>query len=228
MSAPSISLLIPAYNEQATIEAVVGQALDVLRQCAPDHEVIVLDDASRDRTWEILQSLSAREPAVRIVRHETNQGIAATFEELYRLAAKDYVFLVSGDGQFPPEVLLRCVPLLERYDIVVCRRTYKDYTPYRHLVSFLFRWLPRVMFGVDVIDPGGVKVMRREIYSRVPVISKGVFVEAERLIGAVKAGYRLTAVDMIQMPRQGGESRGAKISTVVTAGADLVRCWLRR
>lgn len=187
----------------------------------------MLDDASTDGTFAIVEAAARQYPEVRALRHASNQGIAATFEELYRLAAKDYVFLVSGDGQFPPDTLLGCVPLLDRYDIVVCRRTYKQYTPYRHAISFMFRWLPRLFFGVDVIDPGGVKVMKREIYSAVPVYSKGVFVEAERLIAAVKAGYRLTSVDMVQVARQGGTARGARASTVWLAGVDLLRCWVR-
>ena len=224
---PSVSLLIPAFNEEATIGAVIEQADAVLRQCAPDHEIIVLDDASTDRTFEIAQDAVRQYASLRVVRHAVNQGIAATFEELYRLANKDFVFLVSGDGQFPPETLLRCVPLLDRYDIVVCRRTYKHYTPYRHAVSLLYRWLPRLLFGIDVIDPGGVKVVKREIYARVPVFSRGVFVEAERLIGAVRAGYRLASVDMVQTPRRAGTSRGARLSTVAAAGMDLIRCWFR-
>jgi len=224
---PSVSIVIPAFNERATIEAVLERSLAVLRTCTPDYELIVMDDASTDGTWEIIERVQRAHPEIRAARHEVNRGIAATFEDLYRLATKEFVFLISGDGQFPPETLTRCAPLLADFDIVICRRTYKDYTTYRHLISSCYRWLPRVLFGVDVVDPGGVKVVKREIITTVPVHSKSVFVEAERIICAVKRGYRLTTVDMIQEARKGGEARGARLNSVVHAGMDAIACWWR-
>lgn len=221
----SLSLLIPAFNEHATIAAMMERSLTVLRACADDHELVVLDDASTDGTFEVMQEVQRRLPAIRIHRHDTNRGIAATFEELYRLATKEFIFLISGDGQFPPEILPRCVPLLDTHDIVICRRTYKDYTAYRHVMSFGYRWLPRLLFGVDVYDPGSVKCVRRTIIDQVPVRSKSVFVEAERMIRAVKRGYRLTTIDIVQEPRTAGTAKGARLGIVLHATIDMFVCW---
>jgi glycosyltransferase involved in cell wall biosynthesis len=222
---PSLSLVIPAYNEEATIADIMRRSLNVLRACTDDYELIVLDDASRDATFAIMQGIAATDPRVRIDRHGNNMGIAATFEELYSLATKEYVFLISGDGQFPPETLLSCMPLLGQYDIVICKRTYKHYTLYRHVVSFCYRWLPRILFGVDLIDPGGVKCVRREIYTDIHVRSTSVFVEAERIIRAVKRGKTLTSVDMVQVPRKGGKAAGGRIGTVSQSVLDMIVCW---
>lgn len=219
---PSISLLIPAYHERLTIEALMERSLAVLRECTDDSELIVLDDASTDDTFAIMQRVQQRHPAVVIRRHEKNAGIASTFEELYRLASKEFVFLISGDGQFPPETLRQCMPLLEAHDIVICRRVTKHYTPYRHFVSWAYRWMPRVLFGVDLIDPGSVKVVRRAIYQHVPVQSTSVFVEAERIIRAIRMGYRITSIDMESVPRVGGVASGARLAVAVAALRDLV------
>jgi glycosyltransferase involved in cell wall biosynthesis len=100
---PSISLLIPAYHERLTIEPLMERALAVLQSCTDDYELIVLDDASTDDTFAIMQRVQARHPGIIVRRHERNMGIAATFEELYQLASKEFVFLISGDGQFPPK-----------------------------------------------------------------------------------------------------------------------------
>ncbi|MBP6715617.1 MAG: glycosyltransferase family 2 protein [Acidobacteria bacterium] len=223
---PSISLLIPAYHERLTIEPLMERALAVLQSCTDDYELIVLDDASTDDTFAIMQRVQARHPGIIVRRHERNMGIAATFEELYQLASKEFVFLISGDGQFPPETLTRCLPLLAEHDIVICRRVSKHYTPYRHAVSWAYRWLPRLLFGVDLVDPGSVKVVRRTIYREVPVTSTSVFVEAERIIRAVRRGYRLTAVDMESQPRVGGQASGARLPVALAAARDLMRFWL--
>ena len=225
---PSLSLLIPAYNEAATLEATVCRAVEVVRSCVDDYEVVILDDGSRDRTAEIAEGLAKADPGrVRALRHETNRGIAATFEDLYRAAAKDYLFLIPADNEFPPEILRDVVPMLSNYDVVLCRRAYKPYTLWRSIVSRAYRRLPQLLFGVDLHDAGSIKCVRREIVANIRVASRGVFVEAERLIRAVRRGYRVGVVDIRQEKRLAGVARGARPAVVVRATADLFALWVR-
>lgn len=225
---PSISLLIPAYNEAATLEAATLRAIDVVRACSDDYEVVILDDASRDGTPDISEQLAKNDPHhVRFLRHDVNRGIAATFEDLYRAASKEYVFLIPADNEFPPEILHQIVAMLPQFDIVVCRRTVKPYTFWRTIVSRAYRGLPRLLFGVDLHDAGSIKCVKREIFSSVRVTSKGVFVEAERLIRAVRRGYRLGVVDIRQELRQAGKARGARFPVVARALADMVALWVQ-
>jgi glycosyltransferase involved in cell wall biosynthesis len=223
---PSVSLLIPAYNEAASIAGIAERSLKILQRLGAPYELIILDDCSTDGTSDVLQALQQRYPEhVRVVRHTENLGIAATFEELYRLASLDFVFLVSADGEYPPEALLQCLPLLDHCDIVICKRKQKQYTPYRHMVSGSYRWLPRLLFGVDLYDSGSIKCVRREILRNIPVRSKSVFVEAERIIRAVKRGYTLGMVHIDHGIRMDGKARGARIATVTRAALDLCRCF---
>jgi glycosyltransferase involved in cell wall biosynthesis len=223
---PSVSLVIPAYNEEAGLAATAGRCLSTLSRTTDDWEVVMLDDHSTDRTYEIMEDVQRVDPRrIRIARHPVNLGIARTFEDLYRMATKDFVFLIPADGEYPPEVLAECMPLLDDHDIVLCRRRHKNYTPTRHAVSVGFQVLPRLLFGVDLFDPGTVKCMRREIIQRIPTISRGVFVEAERLIRALKCGYRMAVVEIVQEPRRGGIARGASLRLVREALYDLVSVW---
>lgn len=224
---PTVSILVAAYNEEASLEKTLNRAITVLRECSPEGELIVLDDCSHDRTPEIIAAFAATNPKeTRALRHPVNGGIAKTFEDLYRAATKDFVFLISGDGEYPPEALKLCAPLMDKYDIIVCRRMTKQYTLYRKIISSGYRWSVLLLFGVELYDPGGVKVVKREIYTSVPARSTSVFVEAERLIRAVKRGYKVTRVDIHQEKRVGGKGRGAKFSNVWGALKDLVSMWL--
>lgn len=224
---PSLSIVIPAYNEEAAIRDTVTRSIAAAKRCTDDFEVIVLDDTSKDRTPQILEELKREFPQLRTERHATNQGIAKTFEDLYALASKEYVFLVSGDGQFPPELVERCMPLLNQTDIVICNRTTKHYTAARHIVSFCYRWLPRILFGVDLYDSGSVKLVPRAVYRDIHVDSTSVFVEAERIIRAAKRGYRIAKIDFVQEERKGGKAHGGKPSTVWRAFADTWKTWWR-
>ena len=223
----SVSLVIPAYNEEATLHDVAQRCLRVLAECAPDYELVMLDDASTDGTAAVMERIRQHDPSrIRIVRHDVNRGIAVSFEELYAAATKDAVFLIPGDGQYPPEALRACVPLLATHDIVVCNRRSKRYTLYRHVISAGFRLLPLVLFGVRLYDPGSVKLVRREIIAGVRVRSKGVFVEAERLIRAARRGYRIGKIDIEHELRSGGKARGASARLVREALRDVLALWV--
>lgn len=200
------------------------RSVEVLQKTCQDFEVVVADDASQDDTAKILQELQQEYPQIlRVITHAENKGIAFTFEELYRAAQKDFFLLIPGDAQYPPELLVECMPLLQQYDIIICRRAIKTYTVYRHIVSQAYRWLPRILFGVDLYDSGSVKCMRRSIVDDVHVQSTSVFVEAERVIRAAKMGYSIGVVDFIPMQRQAGKAQGAKLSIVWSAFIDMLK-----
>jgi len=220
-----VSICIPAYNEEATIEEAIRSAAATLQRSGLAGEILVLDDRSADRTWEILQRLKDIVPKVQIRRHQVNQGIAKTFTELYHWASMDLVFLNSADGQWKMQILLTMLPLMKDSDLVVARRKHKYYTLNRQLVSWLFNLLPLLMFHSKTYDAGSVKLVRREIYE-IPITSTGVFAEAERIIRARRRGYRVASVDVDHFSRTSGKATGAKFSLVMEALVDLFRCWI--
>ena len=220
-----VSICIPAFNEQETIEKSVITAYETLQHAGLPGEILIIDDCSTDATWSILERLKDSVPNLQIRRHELNKGIAETFRELYNWASLDLVFLNSADGQWQMSTLIDMLPFIKDCDLVVARRKHKHYGLSRQLVSFLFNLAPLALFHTRTYDAGSVKLVRRQIYD-IPVKSRGVFVEAERIIRASRRGYRIMAVDVEHFPRVAGKAQGAKPSLVVEAVADLVRCWI--
>ena len=226
---PSFSIVIPAYNEAETLRQVFERCHAVLRECTDDYEIIILDDGSTDETGAIAEALRQEHPDfVQVITHQTNRGIAVTFEELYKAGTKQYIFDVPADGEFPPEALREIVPMLSEYDVVICKRDrLKGYTLYRRIVSFFNRLLPRILFGVDLYDPGSAKCRKREVVTEISVTSKGMYVEQERLIHAERRGYRLGKLDVLPEPRKTSSGAGARISNVTLAVIDLFCLWVR-
>jgi glycosyltransferase involved in cell wall biosynthesis len=220
-----LSICIPAYNEENTIRQVVMEADATLERTSMSGEILVIDDGSTDRTWQILCGTQHTMPRLKLRRHETNQGIAATFAELYQWAGKELVFLNSADGQWKMSTLLQLLPLADRHEIVIARRPVKHYSLGRHVVSWLFNALPVIFFATRTYDAGSVKLVRRAIYDDIPVISRGVFGEAERIIRAQRRGLRIGVRDVEHYPRTSGKALGAKPELVVQAMVDLLRCW---
>ena len=201
------------------------EADSTLEQISMPGEILVIDDCSTDHTWQILCDTQTTLPRLQLRRHETNQGIASTFAELYRWAGQELVFLNSADGQWKMNTLLELLPLANRYEIVIARRPVKHYRFGRQLVSWLFNALPAILFATRTYDAGSVKLVHRAIYD-IPIISHGVFGEAERIIRAQRSGFRIGVRDVEHFPRTSGKALGAKPSLVFEAMKDLLRCWL--
>jgi glycosyltransferase involved in cell wall biosynthesis len=219
-----ISICIPAYNEEATIEQAVLDAEAALKEAARPGEILVIDDCSKDRTWEILCRVQTRPSTLQLRRHRVNEGIASTFNELYQWANMELVFLNSADGQWKMSTLLELMSMTDAYDIIIARRRVKHYGLSRHVVSWLFNILPMVFFATPTYDAGSVKLARRAIYD-IPIISAGVFGEAERIIRARRRGFRVGVKDVDHFPRRSGKALGASLSLTVEAMLDLLRCW---
>src|SRR5713226_9122969 len=96
-----VSVIVPVFNEEET----VAQVLKSLSQVSLDLEIVVVDDASTDRTWEILQGLRQKEPftAYRFVRHNINQGKGAGMRTGFGLVSGDLVIVQDADLEYDPQ-----------------------------------------------------------------------------------------------------------------------------
>lgn len=221
------SVAMPAYNEEEALPGVMEEAIAALSAADYSYEIVVADDGSRDRTPAILKEWQERFPdKIRIVSHPQNRGIAATVETLLRTARGNYIFLNGSDGQWKTAEGLRLMAARTRYDIIVGVRRCKYYNLWRAFVSSAYNALCFLLFGVRTYDAGSSKVIKREILD-IPLTSKGVFREAERMIRAQRRGYRIGAVEVEFLPRRSGNASGARLDLVVQAIVDLLRSWWR-
>lgn len=227
---PSVSICLPAYNEAGTIRGVVEDAHAFLLRAGLPFEIIICDDASTDGTKAIVDEVAAALDRVRVLHHPENRGIRATFEDLYGAACCDLIFLNSTDGQWPIQILQDMLPMTDDYDVIVAARRNKHYGFPRRLISGGFNLVPRVLFGVRTTDAGAVKLIKREVVRATPVISRSPFNEAERLIRATRAGYRIGFFPVEISQRRSGQSHAIKLTVLAEAMKDVLRVWwtLRR
>ena len=221
----SVSVCIPSFNEEATIEPAVTRMHALLEGLACDYEIIVCDDASSDGTAAIIRRLAAVHPRLRPIFHEKNRGIRATFEELYAAAEREAVFLIPSDLEWPPETLLTLIGPLDEADIVIATRIEKNYGVFRSLISSLFNMVPLILFGVKTDDAGAVKLVRRDVFRDMPILSRSPFSEAERIIRAVRRGYRVRSVPTLTHKRSSGVSHGVHWKVLGAAVWDVGRVW---
>ena len=168
---PCLSVVVPCYNEEATIESLLAQVL----QSPWVAEVIVVDDGSRDRSREILAGLD--NPRVRVILHDKNQGKGAALRTGFAHATHDYVIVQDADLEYDPqEYGLVLEPLLtDRADVVFGSR-FLSGRPHRvlyfwHSMGNKFLTLMSNMFtDLNLTDMETCyKCFRREVIQSIPI-----------------------------------------------------------
>lgn len=106
-TAVRLSLVIPTYNESKNIGELVRQVAHALESACPnEHEIIVVDDDSPDRTWELARTLVERYPTLRVLRRRGERGLSTAVIRGWQVARGEVLAVIDGDLQHPPKVIL--------------------------------------------------------------------------------------------------------------------------
>jgi len=212
----SISVFLPAYNEELNIERAVMNSVEVLREISDDWEVIVVNDASKDRTKEIVEELVRREPGVRLINHEKNTRLGGALRSGFANSTKELVFYTDADNPIDMNDLKRAVPLMDDADFITGYRLNRDEPLKRKVYSRCYNWLIRLLFGLKVRDVNfSFKLVKQEVLKKARLRSLGSFIDAELLIEARKYRFRIKEIGIRYYPRTEGES------TLATPGVIL-------
>ncbi|HEY4278305.1 MAG TPA: glycosyltransferase family 2 protein [Conexibacter sp.] len=224
----SLSVVLPAYNEEENIETAVGRCIEALPAIAERYEVIVVDDGSRDRTAEITADLAAAHPGnVRLLRHRRNLGYGAAIANGFNAARGDYLFYTDADNQFDVSELAWFAPLMQEVDAVVGFRVYRYDTALRSIVSWCYNRLVNVLFRVRVRDVDcAFKLFRREVIEKIDVESRDFFIDTELVARTRKWNFRIVEKGVRHYPRTAGETT-VKVSDVPRTLKTVCRMWQR-
>ena len=220
----SLSVVLPAYNEEANVERAVEGVSSVAQQLGIDYEIILVNDGSTDRTGEIARELMQRVPSFRLVEHYPNRGYGGSLRAGFAAAMGDLIAFVPADNQFDFREISRLLERLDEADIVSGYRAERQDTFIRKLNGFGWNMLVRLLFGYLCRDIDcGFKLFRREVLERVTIVSDGAMIDTEFLAGARARGFRIAEVPVTHLPRVAGEATGANLKVIAKAFRDLVR-----
>lgn len=219
---PGLSVVLPCFNEAPNVAEAIRQARWAAVWNADYHQIVVVDDGSRDGTAEIAAEVARDVPHVRVVRHERNEGYGAALASGLRAARMPWVLLTDADLQFDLDQLERFVPLTADADLVLGWRIDRQDPLHRRVNAAAWNRLVRRAFDVRVRDVDcAFKLIRRELVEDMPLTSSGAMISTELVVRAQAHGARMRELGVEHRPRVAGEQSGASPRVVLRAFREL-------
>ncbi len=200
MKPESVSIIIPLYNE----EAVIGTVLDGLRDWCARAEIIVVDDASTDRSAEI-----AGRAGVRVIHHRVNKGQGAALKTGIRAASGDIVVMMDADGEHNAAQIQCLLDAMSDNDMVVGARAKGSHAPFmRRLLKWPLYRIADYLAGTKIPDlNSGFRAVRRSVALRfLHILPNGFSFSTTLTLALFKEGYNTAYVPITTAPRSGSKS----------------------
>ena len=220
-------MVIPMFNEEETIEHALAVAVEALDRHCGDWELIVVDDASTDRSPALVGAAARAEPRVRLLHNAKNLKLGGTLRTGFAACRKDLVLYMDADLPFDPDVLGRAIRALyvSRADLIAgyrldrttegLLRTIYSYV-YNTLIGLLFRWPHRdINFSF--------KLIRRDVLEAIELRSEGSLIDAELIVKARNLGFVIQQLSLDYFPRTRGSSTLSSPRVIFKIFAELIR-----
>lgn len=199
MASPA-SILIPAYNEEAAIATVIEQ----VRRARPGDEILVIDDASTDRTAEIAAAAGAH-----VLRHRHNLGYGGALKTGIRHAKHETVVFFDADDQFFPEDIGKLVQALDEADMAVGERPQGSGALSRRSGKWFLYKVANYLVGYEIPDLNcGLRALRRELAAQfLHLLPNGFSLTTTITLAAIRSGYQVNYLPIRLKDRTTGKSR---------------------
>lgn len=227
MNPSSLTIIIPAYNEQASLREVVRATVKEVQKVVEEWEILIVDDGSEDDTGRIAGELAAVWSRVGAICHESNRGSGAAIRTGVENASCELVMYLPADGQFLLRELAAFVEAANRADIVLGVRDGRPgYTALRLLSSKVYSAIVNFLFGHRFADVNWINLWRRSIFDDMRLRSTGVFLMEEIVTRAETKGYRVVEIPSEFLPRATGEAKGGSLSTILRTHQEMLGVWV--
>jgi glycosyltransferase involved in cell wall biosynthesis len=211
----SLSIFFPAWNEEDGLARTVAAAVEAGQRLVEageigTFEVVVVDDASTDRTPMIADELAASDDRVRVVHHPVNRGLGGAIRTGLATCTGELVLYTDADLPFDLSELDKAVRVTRVYDADLVALYRLDRTgegPRRYVYSYLYNHLIRLLFALRIRDVNFAgKLIRRRVLDHVELRSEGSFIDVELLVRAQRLGFTLMQFGVDYFPRTRGVS----------------------
>ncbi len=219
-----VSFVIPAMNEQQSLEELHRRIVEVCRSNSISYQIVLVDDGSTDDSWRVMEQLVAADSATEAIRFRRNFGKAAALSAGAAASQGQVVITMDADLQDEPREIPRFLAKMdEGYDVVSGWKEVRHDPWHKTIPSKMFNWLVSTITGVQLSDHNcGFKSYRREIFEELDLYG-----ELHRFVPVLAAarGWQVGQITVEHHPRRFGHSKYG-VSRLVKGFLDLMTVYL--
>lgn len=223
----SLSIFMPAYNEEGNIAATVIDAAKAAQKVTGNYEIIVVDDGSRDKTAEIMTELGRNDRRIRLIQHAQNEGYGATVKTGLKACTKDWIFFTDSDGQFHYDELVRFVAARGSADLIIGYRR-KRMDPFHRVfvAQVLLKLWNFLLFRLTVRDVDcAYKLFPRRVRDQIKLETASAITVTEFIVKAIKKGFIIKQLPVTHYARRFGEQTGGNWRVIARAARESFRLY---
>lgn len=222
----SLSLVVPAYNEEQVIEKALIIYAEKLSNLVKRYEIIIVDDGSTDKTPQILKNL--KDPKIKVLTHRKNMGVGKALIDGFKIAKYEWVMHNSADAPFDINDLEKARPFFKNSDVIVVTREDRSAnSPFRKLTSLASLLLIKIFFGTKIRDFHFIQIYRTSILKKVKIKSHDTFMPAELLVNLSRRGYTVAQFKAKFHKRMAGYSKYDNPIRYIIYLRELIKFWWR-
>lgn len=220
-----LTVVIPAYNEEALLERTVQGLAAALASHHVVHEIVIVNDGSRDGTRAIADRLATTMPALTAC-HQENQGLGGALRTGFSRARGEYVLSWPADMPVTPGDLTPFLEALGSADVIVGVRSGRDgYNPLMRLNSWVYPRIVAALFGLRLRDVNWIHLYRTELIRRVRFTQRGIPMLVEALVRLRDDGASFVEVPSEMKVRAAGVASASRWKVMWRTLAGLLGFW---
>lgn len=222
MNNGAVTIIIPAFREEANIEAAIDNVVASAQAVTTDYEIIVVDDGSPDKTGEFARLKAEANPRIRVAVNATNEGFGFSFARGVKMATKEFVTVFPGDNDMAAQSLKDLLQARGSADLVISymQKTNKR-SLLRRVVSRCFVLVMNTLFGLKLKYYNGAFICRRQLLQSIPIKSTGLAALAECIVRLLKKGVSWQSIYFEHAGRRHEQSKAFNFKSINAVSATI-------
>ena len=222
----SLTIVVPAFNEENNLALACRGIFSIATLYFENYEVLIIDDASKDKTWEVAQQLAQENKRVRAFRNERNMGLGFNYFFGVDQACCQYVMLIPGDNEVSAESMPGIFSTVGQSDIVVAHIANPRVRPLsRQITSRLFTHSMNLLFGQRLHYYNGINVIRTDLVRKCQRLTNGFAYMAATLTLLLNAGHSYASAGFLVKKRVFGKTKAFRIHNILSVARTILLLW---